>query len=64
MGYYNSCNNPIGSDIDYFTVPHLTPVFGAMIARQLNEMWIKVGQPKLCTVVGLGAGNGHLYRSI
>jgi SAM-dependent MidA family methyltransferase len=63
-GYYNLPHNPIGSQGDYYTVPHMTPVFGAMIARQLTELWEKLCRPETFTVVELGAGNGHLCRSV
>jgi SAM-dependent MidA family methyltransferase len=63
-GYYNLAHNPIGSQGDYYTTPHMTPVFGAMITRQLTELWEKLSKPETFTVVELGAGNGHLCRSI
>jgi SAM-dependent MidA family methyltransferase len=63
-GYYSSSRNPIGTTGDYYTMPHLTPVFGAMIARQLKEMWEILGHPKQFMVVEIGAGNGQLCRSV
>jgi SAM-dependent MidA family methyltransferase len=63
-GYYNLPFNPIGSQGDYYTMPHMTPVFGAMMARQLAELWEKLSRPEIFTVVELGAGNGHLCRSV
>ncbi len=63
-GYYSANRNPIGSTGDFYTMPHLTPVFGAMIARQLKEMWEILGQPERFTVVEVGAGNGQFCRSI
>ncbi len=64
FGYYNQARNPIGTEGDYYTMPHLTPVFGAMIARQIKEMWEILGQPKTFTIVEVGAGNGQLCRAI
>src|SRR4051812_45505680 len=63
-GYYNLPRNPIGSSGDYYTMPHITPGFGAMIARQLMEMWEKLSRPETFPILELGAGNGHLCRSI
>jgi SAM-dependent MidA family methyltransferase len=63
-GYYNQPGNPIGSTGDFYTMPHLTPVIGVMIARQLKEMWELLGRPNKFTIVEMGAGNSHLCRSI
>uniref|UniRef100_UPI002629F3C4 hypothetical protein n=1 Tax=Flavobacterium sp. TaxID=239 RepID=UPI002629F3C4 len=40
LGYYTSDRN----SSDYYTSPHLTPLFGIMIARQLEEMWEATGK--------------------
>ena len=62
LGYYTSSVNPIGKRGDFYTAPYLTPAFGAMIGRQLEEMMKNVGSP--CTVVEYGAGTGMLCRDI
>ena len=39
LGYYNSIQNKIGANGDFYTSANLTAAFGAMIARQIEEMW-------------------------
>ena len=38
LGYYTSRREVIGRSADYVTSPELTPLFGAMLGRQLREM--------------------------
>jgi SAM-dependent MidA family methyltransferase len=63
MGYYTSERNKIGVEGDYYTSPNLTPLFGVMIARQLEEMWEATGKETF-TIVEYGAGTGKLCRDI
>ena len=62
-GYYRS-NTPIGPVGDYFTSPTAHPVFGALVAAQLQQMWEISGRPTVFTVVEVGAGNGMLARDV
>ncbi|TFG36526.1 MAG: hypothetical protein E4H45_00915 [Nitrospirales bacterium] len=64
FGYYASENTDIGKAGDFFTSQHLHPVFGAMIGRQLEEMWEILGKPSVFHVVELGAGTGLLCLDI
>jgi SAM-dependent MidA family methyltransferase len=63
LGYYTSAQDKIGVNGDYFTSPHLTPLFGAMIGKQLEEMWQVLGEDSF-TVVEYGAGTGLLSHDI
>ena len=63
LGYYNSIGEKIGERGDYYTSATLTPVFGEMIAIQLEEMWHILGEGKF-TIVEYGAGTGALCKSI
>ena len=63
MGYYTSPRNKIGKKGDYYTSSYVTPVFGVMIARQLEEMWKILGQKKFM-VIEYGAGTGFLACDI
>jgi SAM-dependent MidA family methyltransferase len=62
-GYYANGTNRIGKTGDFYTSPELTPAFGAMIARQLEEMWVLLGR-KDFTIVEYGAGTGKLCHDI
>ena len=63
QGYYSSSDEKIGKAGDFYTSSSLTPVFGAMIARQLEEMWLILGQQHF-TIVEYGAGTGLLCHDI
>jgi SAM-dependent MidA family methyltransferase len=64
LGYYTSDRNKIGRTGDYLTSPELTPLFGAMLGRQLREMWEALGAPPALDLVEVGAGTGILARDI
>ena len=63
LGYYTSTRNKIGSSGDFYTSACLTPVFGAMIGKQLEEMWLALGSKEF-TIVEYGAGEGSLCHDI
>jgi SAM-dependent MidA family methyltransferase len=62
-GYYTATQNRIGKTGDFYTSPQLTPAFGAVIGRQLEEMWNLLGTNHF-TVVEYGAGTGTLCRDV
>ena len=69
QGYYptlrrTSGSKPVGTDGDYFTSPTTHPVFGALLALQLREMWLLLDSPSEFTVVEMGAGDGTLRSDI
>lgn len=63
LGYYTSKGEKTGTEGDYYTSPYLTPIFGAMIGRQLEEMWEATGKETF-TIVEYGAGTGKLCHDI
>jgi SAM-dependent MidA family methyltransferase len=64
LGYYTSRRENIGRGGDYVTSPEVSPIFGAMLGRQLREMWEAIGSPPAFDVVEAGAGTGVLSRDI
>jgi SAM-dependent MidA family methyltransferase len=60
LGYYTSPESEIGRSGDYYTSPHLHPLFGAMVGRQMEEMWELMGRPRPFDVIEMGAGRGYL----
>ena len=62
LGYYSSGKNAIGRGGDFYTSPHLHPVFGTMLGKQLMEMWMVMGKPKIFHAVEIGAGTGYLMQ--
>jgi SAM-dependent MidA family methyltransferase len=63
LGYYTSEPGKIGKHGDYYTAPHLSAVYGNLVAKQLEEMWQLCGK-KDFTVVEYGAGMGSLCNDI
>ena len=64
LGYYSSGRNAIGKRGDFYTSPHLHPVFGIMLGKQLIEMWMVMGRPEIFHAVEIGAGTGYLCKDI
>jgi len=63
LGYYQRKFNPIGPQGDYYTSPHLHPIFGWMIALQIEEI-NKILKTKDFTIIEIGAGKGYLTDGI
>lgn len=63
LGYYTK-HVPERGARDYFTSPAVGPLFGRLLARQLQEMWEKLGRPSPFTLVECGAGSGRLAEQI
>ena len=59
-GYYTSPS--IGQD--FYTSPSAHPVFGALLAIQLEDIWSLIGEPESFPVIELGAGRGTLGKDI
>ncbi|MBS1112055.1 MAG: hypothetical protein H6Q95_347 [Nitrospirae bacterium] len=64
LGYYTSPDSVIGRKGDFYTSSHLHPIFGAMIARQLMEMWEQMGMPEDFHAIEVGGGAGYLCKDI
>jgi SAM-dependent MidA family methyltransferase len=50
-------------ELGYFTAPFLTNLYGSVIAKQLEEMWLLTGK-KDFAIVEYGAGSGSLCSDI
>lgn len=64
LGYYTSQRTEIGRAGDYYTSPHLHRAFGAMLGRQMEEMWLFMGRPEKFDVVEVGGGRGYLCKDM
>ncbi|MSQ25742.1 MAG: SAM-dependent methyltransferase [Dehalococcoidia bacterium] len=62
-GYYRS-PAPIGEAGDYYTSPVAHPLFGTLLALQLEQMWRLLGAPPRFDVLEPGAGDARLARDI
>jgi SAM-dependent MidA family methyltransferase len=63
LGYYMAARDQIGKNGDFYTSSNLGPVFGAMIGKQVEEMWQLAGNGHF-TIVEYGAGTGALCHDI
>jgi SAM-dependent MidA family methyltransferase len=61
-GFYSSRGNRISTH--FGTSPTSHPVFGALIARQLEQMWHLLGDPAVFHVIEVGSGDGALAQAI
>ena len=59
-GYYASAGNPLGARGDFYTAPHVHPLFGALLARQAEQARALLGSPPGFALVEVGAGDGRL----
>lgn len=63
IGFYATMGRA-GRRGDFLTSPEVGPLFGALLARRLDEEWFALGSPEVFVVVEFGAGPGTLARSI
>jgi len=63
FGYYTGPRRRIGRAGDFFTSTSVHPLFGGLIARQLEQFWQLLGAGDF-TLVEQGAGEGHLALDI
>jgi len=64
LGYYASERTEIGKEGDFYTSPHLHPAFGAMIGKQIEEMWEIMQRPEDFHILEIGGGAGYLCKDI
>jgi SAM-dependent MidA family methyltransferase len=64
LGYYTKDTARVGRSGDFYTSSHLHPIFGAMVGRQMEEMWDFMGRPDPFRIVEMGAGMGYLANDM
>jgi SAM-dependent MidA family methyltransferase len=62
FGYYSRAETRRFGD--FYTSVDVHPIFGRLLARQLAEMWERLGRPAEFPVVEAGAGVGRLAKHI
>lgn len=63
-GYYQQESRGPGRTGDFLTSPEASPYFGLTVARQLIEVWDRLGQPERWEIREYGAGTGVLAYDI
>jgi len=61
-GFYSSRATKISAH--FGTSPTSHPVFGALLVRQLEQLWHFLGDPAVFQVLEVGAGDGALAQAI
>jgi SAM-dependent MidA family methyltransferase len=62
-GYYVR-RSALGAEGDFYTAPLTHPVFGALVARHLAQLWRDAGSPTRYFVIEPGAGTGRLAADV
>jgi SAM-dependent MidA family methyltransferase len=63
-GFYATGGRAGGRSGDFLTSPEVGPLFGAVLAGMLDEVWERLGRPDPFVVADVGAGPGTLARSV
>lgn len=63
-GFYATRGEAGGARGDFVTSPEVGPLFGTVIARYLDSVWLDLGRPERFTVVEAAAGRGALAKAI
>ena len=64
LGYYASGRARVGRKGDFFTNVSVGPLFGRLIARQIVEMWERLGSPREFSIIEQGAHDGQLAADV
>jgi SAM-dependent MidA family methyltransferase len=54
----------VGQEGDFVTSPHVSAAFGALLGRQVGQIWDLLEKPPVLTVAEVGAGDGTLAGQI
>jgi SAM-dependent MidA family methyltransferase len=63
-GYYSGAADRPGRAGDFLTAPESHPIFGWAVARQVEDVWDRLGRPAGFTIREHGAGTGALAAGI
>ena len=64
LGYYATSGDRPTRAGDFLTAPEMHPIFGWALARQVNEMWSRLGSPPDFVLREFGAGTGAIGDAV
>lgn len=64
LGFFIRGGGAGRSEGDFITSPEVGSLFGAVVARALDQWWVGLGRPDPYVVVDAGAGRGQLARDV
>jgi SAM-dependent MidA family methyltransferase len=64
VGFYSRPGASLGPRGEFYTAPHVSPLFGRAVARRIAREHALAGRPDRWVVVELGAGDGTLAASV
>jgi SAM-dependent MidA family methyltransferase len=64
LGFYERARSPLGTDGDFYTAAHVTPLFAETIAQRIREIHRGLGSPDPFWIAELGPGDGTLADGI
>ncbi len=63
VGYYRN-ESVFGIAGDYYTSPHIHPIFASLYALQIEKMWKTMDRPVPFFIIEQGAGDGTLAKDV
>ena len=63
-GYYGGGRARIGRRGDFYTSVSVGKIFGELMAKQFEEMWLRMNSPLTFTIVEEGAHNGQFAQDV
>ncbi len=64
LGYYARAKSPLGPGGDFYTAPHVHPLFAAAYAERIRTVRAAVGTDRPFSIVEVGPGDGTLAAGI
>jgi SAM-dependent MidA family methyltransferase len=64
LGFYARPRSPLGPGGDFYTAPHLHPLFAAAFAERVREVRDQLGHDRPFTLVEVGPGDGTLLAGM
>ena len=64
VGFYDRPRSPLGPSGDFYTAPHVHPLFGRTVADRVSAVRRVLGDGRPFRVTELGGGDGTLSRSL